>query len=505
MRRSALLPVTAGALPLVCLALIPMADAQAAPAASADNPFDAYIASGDASCLELTVNVAGFSFIVEPDARLPRATSSISEGESGAIAAPADPGDSVDALAGLLVPREEGQIASGIDGGLAQTKIPFPADVGNTLLTVANPLNPHLEYPIEHANAAYPDPSSPGDQEATYLGAPNASFTEPSGAISVDGASGDAKAGASYAAADAGAGAATSLAPLGISVGRVSSHASAVVSAGAVSDTVSCTLHDVGIAPPGSGHSLHIGTLIASLQTVRTLTGSGATASHTVQLSDVTLDGKNVAPAGGGGLAFPPGVPTTVTFPQPPACSSIVPPCPSVPVSLQSMSWGGTAHADSLGANRNEETSTLTVATVTLQTTAPVPSSIPPTSNGNPITSAPTTYTLQLGSLDSSAYGLPATGFPVTNPAFGPPSGAGLGGFGGSYGTGAGTGTAGTPGTKPVASSVTIPGIAAAIRWPVVGLAGVMEAALLTSLFLRRRRTGGFLTDATPASFLDLP
>jgi hypothetical protein len=502
MRRVPLLPVAAGVLPLICVALIPLSDAHAASGASANNPFDAYIASGDASCLELTVNVAGFSFIVEPDARLPRATSSISEGESGALAAPADPGDSVDALAGLLVPREEGQIASGIDGGLAQTKIPFPVDVGNTLLTVASPLNPHLEYPIEHANAAYPDPRSSGDQEATYLGAPNASFSEPSGVLSVDGASGDAKAGDSYASAEAGAGAATSLPPLGISVGRVSSQASAVVSATAVSDTVSCTLHDVGIAPPGSGYSLHIGTLVASLQTQRTLTGSGATASHTVQLSDVTLDGKNLAPGGNGGLTLPPGVPSTVTFPQPPSCSSIVPPCPSLPVSLKAMSWGGTTHADSLGANRNEDTSTLTVATVTLQTTAPVPSSIPPTQNGNPVTSAPTTYTLQLGNLDSSAYGLPAVGFPVSNPAFGTLSGGALGGLG-SYGS-AGA-AAGIPGTKPVASTVTIPGIAAAIRWPVVGLAAVLEAALLTSLLLRRRRAGRLPTDLTPSSFLDLP
>jgi len=506
--RRALAMTAIAAVPLACLALAPMSEAGASSpfGSGAATPFDAYIASGDASCLELTVNVSGYSFIVQPDARVPRATASISEGESGALAAPADPGDSVDALAGLLIPREEGQIAGGIDGALAQTKIPFPLDVGNTLLSVANPVNPHLEYPIEHASAAYPDPTgSPGDQESKFLGAPNASFRDPTGVISADGTAGDAKAGAAYATADAGAGAATSVSALGVSAGRIASHALSQVSATAVTNDVSCTLHDVTIAPPGSGRSLHIGTLAATLHTERTLSGNRAASRRTLQLADVTLNGKNLIAAGGGDIALPPGVPGTITVPQPPPCTSLPLPCsslPQPPVSLQSMSLGGTTHTETLGAANNEDTSAMTAATVTLQTTAPVPSSIPPSGSGNPITAAPTTYTLQLANLDSSAYGLPSASPLLTNPSFG--GVPGLGAFGGVT-QNLGLGSPGTPGTRPVASTITIPGIAAAIRWPVVALAALMESLLLTSLLLRRRRMADSLHDASPSAFLDMP
>lgn len=521
------------ALPLATAVWLTLPVSAATPSAST-SPFDAYIASGDASCLELTVNVAGYNFIVEPDVRIPRATSSISEGESGALASPVDPGDSVDALPGLLFPREEGQLASGIDGAVAQTKIPVPVDVGNTVLQALNPFNPHLEYPIEHASAAYPSPSgSPGDQEATYLGAPNASITDPSGLLSVDGTSGDARAGAAYATADAGGSAAVSVPALGVSIGRVASHTTARLGAAAVTDDASCALHDVTIAPPGAQHTLHIGSLAATLHTERSLSGSAATSSRSVQVADVTLDGHNLVAPAGGSITVPPQL-QNITLPEPSACTVLPQPqcqtVPPPPASIQSIQLGGTAATDSLGSNGNQETSTLTGATVTVQTTAPVPASIPsgpppcltsnppqiqqclpvlsPSSPGSnlPITSAPTTYTLQLASLDSSAYGFVAP--PVSSlPLGGAFSGGGLGALGGGGLAGGSPGSPGTPGSHPTAVTVSVPGLPGAIRWPVVALAGLLEALLLSSVYLRRRfllQRGRFAAPP-PESFIDLP
>ena len=518
---------------LALLTFVPAGASSGSAPAPGASPFDAYIASGDASCLELTVNVAGYSFIVEPDVRLPRATASLSEGETGAVAAPADPGDSVDALPGLLFPREEGQIASGIDSGLAQLPIPFPVDVGNSVLQVANPFNPHLEYPIEHASAAYPNPAAPGDQEATYLGAGNASVTDPSGLFSVDGASGDAKAGATYATADAGSGVALSVPMLGVAIERVAAHAAAQTTATAVSDDVSCTLHGVTIAPPGAGHTLRIGTLEATLHTERRVGAPSATTTRTLQLADVTMDGTDLAPAGGA-ITVPPQLQNIPLNQPPPPCSVLPSPqcqtVPASPISLQSIQLGGTTHSEQLAPSGNQETSTLTAATVTLQSTAPVPASIPsgppaclsgnpppiaeclpnltPSSPGSslPITSAPTTYTVSLASLDSSAYGflaLPSVVSPVP-----PLSGLGnLGGVGfGAAGGATGPGGTGTPSTHPTATTIDIPAVAGAIRWPVVALAGLLEALLLATLYMRRRaalRTG--MAARPPAGFIDLP
>ncbi|MBV8194065.1 MAG: hypothetical protein JOY80_00910, partial [Candidatus Dormibacteraeota bacterium] len=435
----------------VALCAAPLAASTTALADTAStNPFDAFIASGDASCLEMTVTINGYSFIVVPDVRLPRATASISEGQSGALAAPADPGDSVDALPGLLFPREEGQIANGIDSGMAKFPIPFPVDVGSTLLQVANPFNPHLEYPIEHASANYPDPSSQGDQDASYLGASSPDVRDPSGLFTVDGTLGDAKAGASYATADAGAGTAVSVPTVGVSVGRIDSNATAQVTDTKVSDDVSCTMQDVTVSPPGVGSPLHIGTLKATLHTERALTGSEATSSRSLQLADVTINGSNVLQQGGvdGSQLTVPAQLSSVSnpVPQPSGCSALPgnPQCsqiPTAPAWIQSVSFGGTSNpADQKTSGGNQIASALTAATVTVQSTMPVPATIPsgpPSCTNNPpnqstsgaqfqqwvqsclpqlnqsspasnipITSAPTTYTIQLANLSSTTYGL---------------------------------------------------------------------------------------------------
>lgn len=505
---------------------------------SASIPFDAYIASGDASCFELTVNVAGYSFIVEPDVRIPRATSTISEGQSGALAAPIDPGDSVDALTGLLVPREEGQLASGIDSGLSQAPLPIPGDPGNTLIQAVNPFNPTLEYPIEHASASYPQPGSSAEQRATYLGASNLAVSDPSGLLSLDGTAGSADAAAQSSTADAGSGAALSVSTLGISLGRLAAHSQTQVSQTSVSSDVSCNLSDLTISPPGSGYTLHVSSLLASLHSERSLKGRSATSSPTLRLSGMTVSQysggstttTDISPAGTSITV--PGQLSNVALPQPPSIPLPLPlPLPlPVPASLQSVGLAGTTTSSTLSSAGNEVTSALTAATLTMQTTAPLPTTIPtgpppcltnpqeivqclpqlvPVSPGGglPITSSPATYTLQLANLASTAYGFtappsPALSFSGLLPGSSPggslaPAGAAVPG---------GPGTPGTPGTKPVAATVTVPGIPASIRWPVVALAGVLEALLLTALFFRRRAgLQGRVPGPPPDSFVDMP
>jgi hypothetical protein len=495
------------ATPAVALAVGPRA-AVADSTGTSTSPFGAYIASGDASCLEFTLTT-GYSFIVEPDARLPRATATISEGTASALAAPADPGDSTDALAGLLVPRAEGMLAAGLDQATGSIPVPVvPAGLTDSLISqVANPVNPHLEYPYEHASAAYPNPQQPGDQQASYLGLPSTTFADPSGVISVDGALGDAKAGAGVATADSGAAAATSLPLLGVSVGRFSASSTALVSPSAVTNDVVCNLQDVTIAPPASGFALHIGTLIATLHTERKLGANGATSSHSLQLANVTLNGQNIAPGPQGGLPLPA---TTYTVPQPP----LPPGVPAPPASLQTVSITGTTSAATLSAANNESTSTLTGATVVITSTAPVPSSIPPQPGQNPISTTPAVYTIQLANLDSQTYGLVAPSFGSAASSASGTTGAGAGSsyFGGSAGGRSGgfhlpgtSGSNGSKGSHPVTSSVLIPGTPAAIRWSVVGLAGLLEALLLTSVFLRRRMSRPRRVELPAAAFLDLP
>ncbi|HEX6537917.1 MAG TPA: hypothetical protein VF155_01895 [Candidatus Dormibacteraeota bacterium] len=523
-----------GLAPVLALSAAP-APSTARAATSPAIPFDAYIASGDASCVELTVNIAGYSFVVEPDIRLPRATSTISEGQASALAAPVDPGDSVDALAGLTVPREEGTLASGIDSALAQSPLPVPGDPGNAVVQALNPFNRTLEFPIEHASATYPQPGSASDQQATYLGASNLAVDDPSGLLSLDGTAGSARAGPQSASADAGAGSALSVSLLGVSVGRIAAHAQSQVGSSSVTNDVSCTLGDVTIAPPGAGYSFHINSLTASLHTERALRGRTATSTPALH-----LDGVSVTQMSGGQAITTDLSPTGSTVSVPSSLASVAvpqlpalplpPPLNGLPVSLESLGLSGTSTTSALSSHNNEMTSTLTAATLSMQTTIPVPTSIPtgpppcltnpqqilqclpslvPTGPGGglPITSAPATYTLQFGSLDSTTYGFTASPEPAFSGGVGTGGGAPIEGapVTGSAGTGT-PGSPGTPGTRPVSATLTVPGIPASIRWPVVALAGLLEALLLTVLFVRRRAAlRARIPGPPPESFVDMP
>ena len=524
------LALTAIAAPAVIVATAPAPSAATAATAPAI-PFDAYIAGGDASCLELTLNIGGYSFVVEPDVRMPRATSTISEGQSSALAAAIDPGDSVDALAGLTIPREEGQLAGGIDSGSASIPIPIPGDPGNQVVQALNPINPSLEYPIEHASASYPKAGSTADQESTYLGASNIAAADPTGLLSLDGTVGDAKAGAQSATADAGAGSAFSVSLLGLNVGRFAAHSQSQVGATSVSEDESCTLGDVNFSPPGTGFSLHIGSLTAKLHSERTIAGHKATSTPSLQVSGMsvtqTRGGKSttteLSPAGNT-ITVPPSL-RSVALPQ---LSQLPLPLPlPVPASIQTVGLTGTSTSSALSSASNEVTSSMSAATLTMQTTAPVPTQIPtgppacltnpqeiaqclpslvPSGSGLPITSAPATYTLQLASLDSRAYGfiLPSAasgGFTI--PRGVPSSASGIGAAGSAA---SGTGTPGSPGTKPVSATVNVAGTSATIRWTVVALAALLEALLLAALFFRRRSAArGGNPGAPPDSFVDMP
>ncbi|MBV8528356.1 MAG: hypothetical protein JOZ75_08585 [Candidatus Dormibacteraeota bacterium] len=516
--------------PAVALAAAPGARTAAA-ATAQPIPFDAYIADGDASCLELNVNIAGYSFTVEPDVRMPRASSTISEGESAALAAPIDPGDSVDTLGGLLVPREEGQVASGLDSASANIPIPIPGDPGSSVVQALNPINPALEYPIEHASATYPQPGSTAAQESTYLGASNVAAADPTGLLSLDGTAGNAKADAQSATADAGAGAALSVSLLGLSVGRFSAHSASQVGQSTVSDDVSCTLGNVDLRPPGTGYSLHIGSLTATLHSERSNKGHKATSTPSLEISGMsvtqtsggTTTTSNLSPAGN--TVTVPASLSSVALPQPP---NLLPLPAPVPASIESLGLTGTTSGSALSSQNNEVTSSMIAATLTMRTTAPVPTSIPtgppacltnpqqiaqclpslvPAGGGLPITSAPATYTLSLASLDSRAYGFisssASTGFSVPG---GGATSSPLGSPGSSGSAATGTGRPGTPGTKPVSATLTVAGTAATIRWTVVALAGLLEALLLAALFMRRRsaaRGGG--TPPSPDRYVDMP
>jgi hypothetical protein len=515
--------------PALALAAAP-SPRSAAAATAQPVPFDAYIANGDASCLELNINIGGYSFTVEPDVRMPRASSTISEGQSGALAAPIDPGDSVDSLGGLLVPREEGQLASGLDSATSNIPIPIPGDPGSSVVQALNPINPALEYPIEHASASYPQPGSTAAQESTYLGASNIAAADPTGLLSLDGTLGDARADAQSATADAGAGAAVSVSLLGLSVGRFSAHSESQVGQNSVTSDVACTLGNLDFRPPGTGYSLHIGSMTATLHSERSLKARKATSTPSLEISGMsvtqtsggTTTTTNLSPAGNS-VTVPASL-SSVAIPRLPPLPLPVP----IPASLESLALTGTTTGSALSSGNNEVTSSMSAATLTMQTTAPVPASIPtgppacltnpqeiaqclpsliPTGGGLPITSAPATYTLTLASLDSRAYGFisssAATGFSVPG---GGAASAPLGSAGSSGATAAGAGRPGTAGTKPVSATLTVAGTAATIRWTVVALAGLLEALLLVALFLRRRsaaRAGG--AASSPDSYIDMP
>ncbi|MHB8717334.1 MAG: hypothetical protein ACYDAC_00360 [Candidatus Dormibacteria bacterium] len=492
-------------------------------AADGGQAFDAANLTGTCAAVEMTV-ATGYQFVVKPDIQVPRATSVVEEGTSEAIASPADPGDSVDGLAALGIPEAEGYFNNGYPGapspfaGKGLSTLPHPFDsVGSTL--VSNPFNTTLTYPYEHADAGYPNAQSPGTQTQTLGGLPAATTSDPSGILTIDGATGTAQAGSGFAVADAGAGASaglstpaspaavTSLPALGVSIGRVSAHSEARVLADRVTEVATCTLDDIEIAVPGAP-TIHIGALVATATAQRLLSAAGATGAENVEFSGVTVNGTGATLDQRGLTVNGATVPLNPAQSVSPgsACPSGAP-CSGAPALTLTGSQVATRQPTA-----NEYAVSATGATLTITTTAPVPASITPScsqppSCGAPLSNTPVTYTISLGNVASEAYGLPAVPLASSSPSS---LGSLASGFasivGGSLGSV-------TPATAPEAT--TTPGSAAqpstlasimvtpGERGLILGLASVLELLLLGGV--ARNWLAGRRGVLAPAETTDLP
>lgn len=492
--------------------------------ADSTSPFDAANLTGGCAAVELTVST-GYQFVVKPDVQLPRATTAIEEGASEAIASPADPGDSADGLAALGIPEAEGYIANGYPGapgpfagkGLSTLPAPFNS-VGSAL--VQNPFNQALTYPYEHADAGYPNAQHPGDQVSTLGGAPNAGFGDPSGIFSLNAGAAKSMAGNGYAVADAGVGAAagtavpalpvgvSSLPALGITVGRVSAHSEAHVLADRVTQDATCTLDNVEVAVAGAP-PIHIGAVVATVHTQRTLAAPAATGSETIEFSGVTVNGQGatidqhgltiggtVVPLSASQNVSPP-----LTAPCPSTPPSVAAPCAPTPT----LALAGTK-VTTRQPNANEFVIAASGATLTITSATPVPNALPP--SGLSVT--PTVYTITLASLASEAYALPASSGATapSSPSLGDLAGsfAGIvgGGLGGINST---TGTAaltqrhpGSPAVPSTLAAITVP---PAQRTLVLGVASLLEAMLLIGVARNYLRSRQLI--AVPLETTDLP
>ena len=455
-------------------------EARAAPGNSA---FDAVNATGTCAPLEITIDT-GYSAIVRPDIQIPRATTLLEAGGSQALASPADPGDSVDALAGLGIPEAEGYIVNGYPGapspfagqGLNNITTQFPAPVnqaGPTL--IKNPLNPALTYPYEHAEATYPNPQAPGQQSQTLAGTPNLSLTDPSGAFALDTNLAKAVAGDTIAIADAGLGPESSaqspgittfaVPSLGISVGRLSAHSLSQVDASSVTQNTICELDSVDIAPHGA-KPLHIGSVVVKVSSSRNVNSSSAAAAQSIEFSGVTVAGQgatiNQNGLSAGGQQIP--------FTLPPQNQSL----PGI-FGPSSVAVQGTTIQKSQ-KNADEAGVAVVGATIVITTTAPLPNAIPPSGVGT----TPVRITIKLASAGTSTYGLPAQDSRFGSGAF-----SGGSAYGSAHGGGSGNGQ---PGKPPSLTAVIFDSPARA--W-IIGGASLLELLLIiavTRAYLRRRR-----------------
>jgi hypothetical protein len=485
-------------------------------AATTTSSFDAVNLRGGCAALELTV-ATGYSFVVQPDVQLPRATTVVENGSSQAIASPADPGDSVDSLAGLGVPQAEGYIVNGYPAapspfaGRGVSSLPKPLNSAGDAI-VKNPFNPTLTYPYEHADAGYPSSTSPGTQTATLAHGPDVTAADPSGFFGINAGAAKSVAGDGFAVADGGSGAgATAVAPLpppgiaslsafGVSAGRVSAHSEAHVLADRVTHDATCTLHDLDVAVPGAA-TLHVGAVVATVHTERLVTAAHATATESIEFSGVTVNG-NGATLDQNGLTVAGHRVTTLpaaSTPPPPATLPAVPgPGPTVTTPPR-VSLTGTAITQKQ-PSPDEAAIAATGATVTIQSTTPIPNALPPTG----VSATPTVYTLHVASLTSESYGL----LPST-------SGVGLGdvagGVAGILGGGLGAFNPATTGAVPTAhpgtsgQAATLASIAVTPfqRGVILAVSSLLEGLLLVVIarnYIRSRRR-----ITAPVETTDLP
>jgi hypothetical protein len=189
-----------------------------------------------------------------------------------------------------------------------------------------------------------------------------------------------------------------------------------------------------------------------------------------------------------------------------------VPNLPTLPVSTPVLRVGQPTLSDKLGHHGNERSVSMSGLTICLASITPVPNA-----SSNPVSPTPTIYTITLGNVSSSAYGVSL------------PADAGLGGqfapdLSGTLDGGAGTGaippsttTAVNPGagggTTPAAGSAhggafggLLATLTGGILSPkvVVTVATLAEMALLGTLWLSYRLAAARRDDESPSTRMDL-
>jgi hypothetical protein len=458
--------------------------------ATAAGTLDVYNVQANAAPIEIAVKT-GYSFVVYPDAQMPRATTFIEGGQVTSIASPADPGDNADALAGLVVPLGEASIAAALidPNGLGQ----FPSPIKDVFaavskaIPVVEPYNSMVTTPYEHVSAAYPSVDKfgkPTGAQTTAFGV-DPQVADPTGTFAVEAAAGRAFADKNVGIAEAGAGGAISIPALNLSIGRVSSHSEVHgfadrATADAISTVQNFTLANFPGVPqvPGAPSLLpgvpaaqlpllHIDSIAANVHTERVAGAARATATKTVRYGGVTVLGQPASIGDNGvtlsssnqslqpvidGLNKLFGAAKTVNGGLPPG----LPLFGGNQTILPEGTLAGPIGNETVSHNNNQDTAGVSGLTLTLDSTILVPSqtqgALPPDPK-NPPTLVPSQvrYTVTLATANSSAYGYnfpadtlgaPAGVAPVDLGSSGLGSNgigsSGLGGAGGSAGAGSG-------------------------------------------------------------------
>jgi hypothetical protein len=501
------------------------------PEAAQAGSLDVFALHGSGAGVRVTVQT-GYSFVVEPDAMLPRAEAVIEADTVHALASPLDPGDSVDALPGLGVPTAEQDIQQGA------SPCPCAPLVGAGISTFAALFNPVLTVPYEHAEATYPDPAEPGTRHAAF---PRGSadsvppdFPDLFGVVSAHSSTGSVTAGPGTGTADAGVGSAVSVPALGLRIGRISSHVDVHGDSSASVSTVTTTLHDVdlgtpsipgvSVPPPPTGTSLlHIGTMVLTATTQRSASAPKATSHTDLEATGVTVAGV-AARLDQNGLSVQ-GSPSPLNAVaqqvigalNSPECTPAAPvPVPQVgtTTSVPQLRIGPPTLSDRLSHNGNEDTVAMTGPTLCIASSAPIPGT-----DGH-VAATPTVYTITLGNVSSSAYGvsIPSDASSTDLSPVLPDTGAALSVGAPGVDTSAVTGgaSASNPGGNPAAAAPSHPGgrglfatLTGGIlsRRVVVTVAVLAELALLGTLWTSwlparsARRRGG---DDSPTTRMDL-
>ena len=511
-------------------ALAPLALLVGALGAGAAGTLDVYAVKGGAAGVRITVQT-GYSFVVEPDAMIPRATAGIEADQVLALASPADPGDSVDSLPGVGLPTAEQDIENG-----AATPNPLPSPfpvsgstpppqftqaVDSVVSTFASTFNPRHTVPYEHAVAQYPNPSGEAERSTFPVGSADSvppDLPDLFGLAGVRGSSGWATAAPAHGVADSGVGAAVDIPALGLSIGRISSHVDVRGTTAAIS-TAQTMLQDVDVANPATPDTplLHIGTLVLTVTTQRAPGAPHAVASRSLEASGVTVagqaarldengisvNGSPVSPLNSGVQSLIAGLNSKACAPQPtgvPGLDSLTA-APTMQIGLPTLQDQVTHHG-------NEDSVTMTGPTLCLAGSAPVP-------NTGGVAPTPTIYKVTLGDVSSSAYGVSFGAAGTGGGTFLPPLSQTFGGAGGNTTTettitnGSSSASANPP--QPPTSPGGVRGLVAklvgGILQPpvVVTVATLAELALLATLWLSYHLARTPPTDdASPATRLDL-